>query len=180
MNMLQDASDGLTEALSNLNQVVSVKDNVNLNKTNINLHQQINHVQHVLSSFLGTNKAVMKNFVPENFEVNAVQEYLENIIINFITNAIKYRHKDRKPVVIIEVEKSNGLTLLHVRDNGRGINLARHKKKLFGMYKTFHNNADARGVGLYICKNQAEAMDCDIFAESEVDTGSTFTLCFNE
>ena len=47
------------------------------------------------------------------------------------------------------------------------------------MYKTFHNNVDARGIGLYICKNQAEAMDCDIFVESEVGVGSTFTLCFN-
>ena len=117
--------------------------------------------------------------VPRNFEVRCVQEYLENILINFITNAVKYRHPDRKPKICIEVEQNNGLLLIHVRDNGLGIDLARHKKKLFGMYKTFHNNADARGIGLYICKNQAEAMDCDIFVESQVNMGSTFTLCFN-
>lgn len=180
IEMLLEASDGLTEALSNLNEVISVKDKVSLTKTPINLHHQIRQVERILGSFLATNDAVLKNFVPDNFEIEGVKEYVENILINFITNAVKYRHPDRKPVIVIEVEKNHGLSLIHVRDNGRGINLARHKKKLFGMYKTFHNNVDARGIGLYICKNQAEAMDCDIFVESEVNFGSTFTLCFND
>ncbi|NKI33380.1 PAS domain-containing sensor histidine kinase [Croceivirga thetidis] len=180
IEMLLDASDGLTEALSNLNQVLSVKDKVSLKKTTINLGSQINQVQRILGSFLKTNNATIKNFVPKNFEIKGVTEYVENILINFITNSVKYQHPDRSPVIVIEVEKSKGITLIHVRDNGMGIDLTRHKKKLFGMYKTFHNNVDARGIGLYICKNQAEAMDCDIFVESEVNVGSTFTLCFNE
>lgn len=180
IEMLLDASDGLTEALSNLNQVLSVKDKVSLKKTNLDLNGQINQVQLILSSFLKTNNATVKNLVPKNFKIKGVKDYVENILINFITNSVKYQHPDRAPIIVIEVEKSKGVSLIHVRDNGMGIDLSRHKKKLFGMYKTFHNNVDARGIGLYICKNQAEAMDCDIYVESEVNVGSTFTLCFNE
>lgn len=178
--MLLEASEGLTEALANLNQVLSVKDKVSLKRTKINLGNQVSRVKRILGNFLKTNAATVKDLVPKNFEVQGVQEYIENILINFITNSVKYQHPDRSPVIIIEVEKNNGVSLVHVRDNGIGIDLSRHKKKLFGMYKTFHNNLDARGIGLYICKNQAEAMDCDIYVESELNVGSTFTLCFNE
>lgn len=180
IRMLLDSSDSLSEALSNLNEVISVKNKVSLNKSSIDVNDLVEQVSQILNNFLATNNASIKNLVPKGFLINGVQEYVENILINFVTNAVKYRNPHRPPVIIIEVEKNKGLSLIHVRDNGLGIDLDRHKKKLFGMYKTFHNNVDARGIGLYICKNQAEAMDCDIFVESEVNVGSTFSICFNE
>ena len=48
------------------------------------------------------------------------------------------------------------------------------------MYKTFHNNKEARGLGLYIIKNQIEAMGGSITVSSEVDKGTTFNVYFNE
>jgi signal transduction histidine kinase len=51
-----------------------------------------------------------------------------------------------------------------------------HGKKLFGMYKTFHENADARGIGLFITKNQVEALGGTISVDSEVGIGTTFKL----
>jgi len=44
------------------------------------------------------------------------------------------------------------------------------------MYKTFHKNPDARGVGLFITKNQIEAMGGKIKVESTVNVGSIFTV----
>ena len=46
------------------------------------------------------------------------------------------------------------------------------------MNKTFHRNKDARGVGLYITKNQIEAMGGSISVTSKVNTGTTFILNF--
>jgi len=51
-----------------------------------------------------------------------------------------------------------------------------HGTKLFGMYKTFHENADARGIGLFITKNQVEALGGTISVNSEVGVGTTFRL----
>ena len=48
------------------------------------------------------------------------------------------------------------------------------------MYKTFHNRKDAKGIGLYIIKNQIEAMGGSITVNSEVDKGATFNVYFNE
>lgn len=61
-----------------------------------------------------------------------------------------------------------------------GIDLNRYGGKIFGMYKTFHNNKDARGLGLYIIKNQVEAMGGNITVNSEVNKGATFNVYFNE
>jgi signal transduction histidine kinase len=47
---------------------------------------------------------------------------------------------------------------------------------MFGMYKTFSNNLDSKGFGLFISKNQVEAMDGSITVESKLDVGSTFKI----
>ena len=70
--------------------------------------------------------------------------------------------------------------VLHIEDNGVGIDLDKYGDKLFGMYKTFHNNKDAKGIGLYITKNQIEAMNGKIKVDSKVGEGTTFKIYFNE
>ena len=44
------------------------------------------------------------------------------------------------------------------------------------MYKTFHGNKDARGIGLFITKNQIESMGGTIEVESEVGVGTKFRV----
>lgn len=46
------------------------------------------------------------------------------------------------------------------------------------MYKTFHKNSDSRGIGLFITKNQIEAMGGTVSVDSKVDHGTTFTITF--
>jgi sensor histidine kinase regulating citrate/malate metabolism len=65
---------------------------------------------------------------------------------------------------------------LEIADNGIGIDLDRHGSELFGMYKTFNQNKDARGIGLFITKNQVEAQGGRIEVESQVNTGTTFRV----
>jgi signal transduction histidine kinase len=54
--------------------------------------------------------------------------------------------------------------------------LERYSNSLFGMYKTFHKHDDSRGVGLYITKNQIEAMGGKIEVESKVRVGTIFKV----
>jgi chemotaxis protein histidine kinase CheA len=44
------------------------------------------------------------------------------------------------------------------------------------MYKTFHKNANARGIGLFITRNQVESLGGTIKVESTVNVGTTFIL----
>jgi signal transduction histidine kinase len=56
--------------------------------------------------------------------------------------------------------------------------MQRNKNKLFGLYKTFSNNKDAKGIGLFITKNQVEAMGGKIEIESELNIGTTVRIFF--
>ncbi len=180
VKMLTEASDNLLETLDNLNEVVAISTNINLEKKPVVLKEKIANVEQNLSAFLKKNNARIINKIPDNFEVKVIPAYIDSILMNFITNAVKYKDPERDPVIELSVKKNKSYAILSIEDNGLGIDLKKYGDKLFGMYKTFHHNSDARGIGLFITKNQVEAMNGKITVESEVGKGSTFNIYFNE
>jgi len=48
------------------------------------------------------------------------------------------------------------------------------------MYKTFHDHKDARGIGLYLTKNQIDAMNGKVEVSSVQGEGTEFKIFFNE
>ena len=72
--------------------------------------------------------------------------------------------------------KENDKEVIEISDNGIGIDLVKNSDKIFGMYKTFSSNSDARGIGLFITKNQIDAMGGTITVDSKPNVGSTFKI----
>jgi PAS domain S-box len=178
--MLTQASDNLLETLENLNQVVDINTNINLKKEPINIYDHIIKVQHSLTAFLDKNQVLINNEVNQKHVVKSIPAYMDSIILNLLTNAVKYRSPERKPIITLTTKKLDNKIILSIADNGLGIDLERYGDKIFGMYKTFHNNKDAKGFGLYLVRNQIEAMGGKITVNSEVDKGTTFNVYFNE
>ena len=110
-------------------------------------------------------------------EVTSPKSYIESILQNLISNAIKYRDPSRKPVVRVRSHKQQGRTCIVVADNGLGIDMEKHGSDLFGLYKTFHNNRNSKGVGLYITRAQVVSLGGRIEVSSKPGQGSTFTVC---
>ncbi len=180
ITMLVTASDNLLETLENLNEVVSINTNTSLEKTPIPLREVAIKVGQNLSAFLQNNNARIINRISDKIIIPVIPAYLESILMNCITNGIKYKEPSRDPIIELRAMKIKGYTVLSISDNGIGIDLDKYGDKLFGMYKTFHNNPDARGIGLYITKNQIEAMNGKVAVTSEVGQGTTFNIYFNE
>ncbi|MFC2148137.1 PAS domain S-box protein [Bacteroidota bacterium] len=180
IKMLTEASDNLLETLDNLNEVVAISTNVNLDKKPVNLNKKIAAAEKNLAAFLKKNNAKIINKIPDETYIKVIPAYIDSIIMNFITNAVKYKDDSRDPVIKLTVSENEKYTILSIEDNGLGIDLNKYGEKLFGMYKTFHDNSDARGIGLYITKNQVEAMNGKIMACSEVGKGTTFNIYFND
>ena len=57
-----------------------------------------------------------------------------------------------------------------------GIDMEKYGDKLFQMYKTFHSNKDAIGIGLFITKNQIESLGGKVEVDSQVGVGSEFSI----
>lgn len=104
------------------------------------------------------------------------KKYIDNIIKNLLSNALRYKSLERNPKIHIRSYKNNGWFYIEVKDNGLGIDLKKHKDNLFKLHKTFHNHPKARGFGLFITKVQVEAMGGNISVKSIPDKGSLFTV----
>jgi signal transduction histidine kinase len=96
------------------------------------------------------------------------------------TNSLKYRATDRALKISIATKEVEDRVVMTFKDNGIGIDLARNKDKVFGLYQRFHNYPDSKGLGLYLVKSQVESMGGSISLESKVDKGTTFTLSFTK
>lgn len=180
LGMLNNASGNLLDTIDNLNEVLAINANINVEKKSINLFEKLKSVKKNLANVIHENQAKIESDFLLNDTITTVPAYLESILMNFITNGIKYRHPNRKPNILLSLEKGKPFTILTIKDNGLGIDLKKYGNKLFGMYKTFHAHENARGMGLYITKNQIEAMGGKIEVESNVGVGTTFKIYFNE
>ncbi len=180
IRMLTDASNNLMETLHNLNDIVAINTEANNSKKEVVLHKTLNSVLEKLNPSLDEHKATVVTEIPMETRINVIPSYLESIITELITNAIKYRKPDVPPIINISLHHVPNYTVLRIEDNGLGIDMKKHSKKLFGMYKTFHSNTEAKGMGLYIVKNQIETMEGKVNAQSEVGVGTTINLYFNE
>ncbi len=180
MEMLTNSSDNLLETLNNLNEVVDINSKTGLEKKSVNLTKEITSVKQKLTTQISEHKVKIINKIDPEVYVKVIPAYLESILMNFITNAIKYRSPKRRPIIKLNSKNEDGYTVLSIQDNGLGIDLEKYGDKLFGMYKIFHDRKDARGIGLYITKNQIEAMKGKVAVESSVGSGTTFKIYFNE
>lgn len=176
MNLLKSVSNSLNETISHLNEVVNVNANLSLVIAPLNLKEYIVKTQEVLYEQIELSNATFIIDVPEDAIINYNSAYLESILYNLISNAIRYRHPQRKPIITIKLYKESKKDVLEIADNGIGIDMEKNGEKLFGMYKTFHTNSDARGMGLFITRNQIETMDGKITTNSTPDSGSTFKI----
>lgn len=178
LEYLSTASDRLNDTIQDLNNIVDSQYNTNLEFKSINFYQNLQNVKDILSSEIMIHNAEFIESVPKDLEIEYNPAYLESILLNLISNAIKYSHPDRKPKIEISVHQNDEETTLEISDNGIGLDLEKHGDDLFGMYKTFHSNKNSKGIGLYITKNQVESLGGRIEVESEPGKGSRFIIHF--
>ncbi|EDM36841.1 histidine kinase sensor protein [Pedobacter sp. BAL39] len=177
IELLKTVSQALNETLLNLNKVVNIQTNINIVKESLCLSDYVSRTLDILHDQIILKDAQIVNYIDEHVTVYYNPAYLESILLNFIYNAIRYSHSDRRPFIEISYGKED-LLYVEIKDNGIGMDLERHGQELFGMYKTFTGNPDGRGVGLFISKNQIEAMGGRVTVDSKVGDGTSFRIYF--
>lgn len=173
---LNTISNSLSKTISNLSEVVSVQSKKQKAIDKIYIFSEINSILEMLNIVIIESKAVIYNNVNPDLYIYYNAAYFESVIQNLLTNAIKYKHPERTPIIIIESSFTNNTIEVAITDNGIGIDLTKYGNDIFGLYKTFHKNDDSEGVGLYLIRNQIETFGGTISVESEVGVGTTFTI----
>jgi len=178
IQLLKKVGHNLNETLYNLNNIVNIQTSIDIAIEPLNLYDYINKSLNAHKATILAKEAIILNKVDQSFVVNYNRAYLDSILLNFISNALRYASPDRQPKIEIDCVQENNKLVLTIADNGIGIDLVKYQDKLFNIYQTFSGNADARGFGLFISKNQVEAMGGKITVESELNVGTTFKIYF--
>jgi K+-sensing histidine kinase KdpD len=104
--------------------------------------------------------------------------YLESILINLISNSLKFYSPERSPVISIKTYSEKEKCIMEYTDNGLGLDMKKYGNKIFRLNQTFHNDKQSKGLGLFMIKNQIEAKGGKIWAESEENKGMKFIVKF--
>ncbi len=176
--LLKKVSKSLNETLYDLNEVVSINTNLEIRSEELEVSEYLDKALAVLSLQIDSMEAEIIKNIPSDMKVYFNPAYLESVLLNFITNALRYNHPDRKPKIILNGKKKNDKWILEICDNGIGIDLEKHGDKVFGLYKTFSGRKDSRGIGLFITRNQINAMGGKVKVESTPGEGTCFKVYF--
>ena len=175
---VKSVSESLNQTIEHLNEIVTIQSKTDHSIVKVSFQNTLKSAIDAIGHLVTSSKTAVRSDFSEAQSINYVPAYLDSILLNLLTNAIKYKHPERTPVVNIKSYLEDGRTILEIADNGIGIDLKTFGEKIFGMYKTFHYNEDAVGIGLFITRNQIESLNGEISVESEVGKGTTFKIIF--
>ncbi|MFV5686775.1 PAS domain-containing protein [Flavobacterium sp. GB2R13] len=178
LNGFNKSTHLLNDTINDLVKVIIIKDNPSIQKEAVLLKEIFENVFNQLSFQIELYKPIIKLNFEKVSVLNTNKAYIESIMLNLLTNAIKYKSENRKLKITINANEVDDTVYLTFKDNGIGIDLERNRDKVFGLYQRFHNYPDSKGLGLYLVKSQVETMGGTISIESEVNKGTTFTLTF--
>jgi len=172
------ATERLDEMLKDLNVILQAKAQINEYKQTINLGELVETIKSSIHTVID-NKQVRISTDFRNLEnISALKSYIHSIFYNLITNSIKYTQRGVPPVIKIRSEVDHGKVRIVFSDNGIGIDLVKHGSQIFGLYKRFHEDAEGKGLGLFMVKTQVETLGGTIQVESNLNSGTIFTIEF--
>ena len=122
------------------------------------------------------NITILYHIPDQEINVEADKEKIKQVLINLISNAIKYNRKNGKIWIKYNISKDH--FEFHIKDNGIGIN-EDEKKKLFSKFfrsKFVENNIGGTGLGLSICKQIIDNHNGNIWMQSEESKGTIFSF----
>lgn len=170
------ATSQINETLKNLTEVVTIRSNVGVKLEPLDFEIEFNKVVNSVQNIVEESAAEINVDFSRVPGVKYNQSYLESILLNLLTNAIKYRGADRPLKINVSTYMANGYTVLEFADNGTGLDLKRVGDRLFGLYQRFHGNKDSKGLGLYIVNSQVIALGGKIEVESTPNNGAKFIV----
>ncbi|WP_448520561.1 tetratricopeptide repeat protein [Rhodoflexus sp.] len=176
---LDKSVNSLDTVIRDLNQILSIRKGINKSKEMIAFQE----VSDWVISSLEDEIMLADAKIYTNFEqypgVYSIKAYLQSIMYNLISNAIKYRRDDIQAEIHVRSFRKGDYVCLEVKDNGIGIDLQSiDPYKIFGLYQRMHTHVEGKGLGLYLVKSQVEALNGKIELESELMKGSKFTVYF--
>ena len=178
INGFSKSTNQLNETINDLVKVIMIKDSPSIDKEEVEIKDVFESVFNQLTFLISLKKPYIKMEFEKAEKIYINKSYFESILLNLMTNSLKYNNVSKKLKISISSKIVGKNTIVTFKDNGIGIDMDRNKDKIFGLYQRFHDYADSKGLGLYLVKSQVESMGGSITVESEVGVGTSFKITF--
>ena len=149
-----------------------------LNLSNNNIVEFVEEIAMSVTNF--TDSKGLKIIFDTDTEEKIIacdQEKVERVVLNLISNAIKF--SDEGDDIFVNVKDKNEFVEISVKDTGVGIE-DKYLDMIFDRFnqvdKSLSRNAEGTGIGLSLVKSIVELHGGSISVESEFGSGSTFTV----
>lgn len=176
---LDKSIHGLDTVIRDLNQILSIRKGINKTKEMVVFQEVFEWVTLTLENEIEAAGAQIKADFEAYPGIYSIKAYVQSIMYNLISNAVKYRRDDITSEIEVRSFRRGDYVCLEVQDNGIGIDLqAIDPYKIFGLYQRMHTHVEGKGLGLYLVKSQVEALNGKIDLESAPMQGAKFTVYF--
>jgi signal transduction histidine kinase len=172
--------DELTLLVENIMDASRLQvDTENLNISQIPLAEPVRHITEILEGVTRQERRSINVAVPGDVYVMADELRLRQVLLNLVSNALKYSPPQSD--VDITASMNDGNVNVSIRDRGKGVPLqdqARLFKRFVRLERDMNSPIRGAGLGLYISKRLIETMGGRIWVEStgKVGEGSIFTF----
>ncbi|MFD2719828.1 PAS domain-containing protein [Hymenobacter monticola] len=178
LHLMQQAIERFGRTIAHLTDISRLQHEHNEPASQVHLARVVQEVALDLAPLIAPSQARVRVNVPPELTLRFSEKNLRSIVYNLLSNALKYRHPDRAPDVVVAHTQRASEDVLEVRDNGLGLDLAQDQEKVFGMFKRLHPHVEGSGVGLYMVKKIVENAGGRIEVDSVLGQGSTFRVYF--
>lgn len=173
LDKIQDSSSRMGELINNL--LVYSRTGRSGDREWVDLHQVVKQVLDDITHLFDPKSMELELGPLPEIYICPADAY--QLMLNLITNAIKYR----RPDVRLSIRTGMRDQRIFVADNGIGI-AAENRDRIFNLFERLHGRfeIEGTGIGLALCKKIVEQMLGSITVESIPNAGSCFLLAFPE
>jgi len=174
----------LTYIVKDLDMIAKLESGMKLDQTEFNIIATINDVFEIMEIRANKKNITLAFKESHNYPilVKADKEKIEQVIINLLSNSIKYGSVNGSTLINVSTHSVHQV-IVDVIDNGVGIdtkNLPRLFERFYRIDKSRSRDQGGSGLGLAIVKHIVEAHEQEVFVNSQLGQGSTFSFTLNK
>lgn len=176
--LIKQSTVNTFDYLNNLLEWSSLQtNNINFQKSHFNINTVINEILELLFFQAKAKNIKLSTSLNCPMEIEADINMIKTVVLNLVSNAIKFSHKGGE--VVISVERIDNHLTLTIKDSGVGI-MPKQKEKLFSIAESSStlgtDKEKGTGLGLILCKEFISLHNGTIDLLSEVNKGTSFIV----
>lgn len=175
LDRIEEQTQRLTGLVSDLLDVSKIQEGkLHLKKDHILIDTLIQDVVSDIRQTASTHKILLRKQAKTKVYID--KDRITQVLVNLITNAIKYSPNNSQ--IFVQSQKKKDFVVIHIRDQGKGIaekNLPKVFERFFQETQS-ENHTSGLGLGLYICSIIIKHHGGTIWVDSKKGKGTTFSF----